>query len=145
VKSLLETTLVRISANCSSDCTCGILIIFGSIFSFMKCQSISTCFVRSCWTGLCDISIAALLSQNNTIGSPDSKPNSLISFFSQSNSHTPFIIPLNSASALDNATTACFLLLQVIIFPPTKLEYPEVDLLSVMLLVQSTFVKQDIS
>jgi len=38
---------------------------------------------------------------------------------------------LNSASALDLATTGSdyFLLLQVTRFPPTKVKYPEVDLL----------------
>ena len=39
-------------------------------------------------------------------------------------------MPLNSASALDLATTGCFLLLQDTRFPPTKVNYPEVDLLS---------------
>jgi len=39
-------------------------------------------------------------------------------------------MPLNSASALDLATTDCFLLFQVTIFPPTKVKYLEVDLLS---------------
>ena len=35
-----------------------------------------------------------------------------------------------SASALDLATTSCFLLFQDIRFPPIKTQYPEVDRLS---------------
>ncbi|GMP26440.1 hypothetical protein CsSME_00002869 [Camellia sinensis var. sinensis] len=46
-------------------------------------------------------------------------------------SHTPCAISLNSTSALDLATTFCFLLLQVTRLLPTKVQYPEVDLLSV--------------
>ncbi|KAL2320145.1 hypothetical protein Fmac_029114 [Flemingia macrophylla] len=50
--------------------------------------------------------------------------------FSQSSSHIPCAIALNSASALDLATTLCFLLFQVTRFPPRKVQYPIVDLLS---------------
>ena len=37
---------------------------------------------------------------------------------------------LYSASALDLATTLCFLLFQVIMFPPRKVQYPVMDFLS---------------
>ncbi|BAU03652.1 hypothetical protein VIGAN_UM150900, partial [Vigna angularis var. angularis] len=58
------------------------------------------------------------------------KPKSDNTFLIHKSSHTPSVMPLNSASALDLATTGCFLLLQVTRFPPTKVKYPEVDLLS---------------
>ncbi|CAL5082640.1 unnamed protein product [Urochloa decumbens] len=46
-------------------------------------------------------------------------------------------IALYSASAVDRATTSCFLLLHDTRLPPTKTQYPEVDLLSSILLAQS--------
>ena len=46
----------------------------------------------------------------------------------------------NSASALDLVATHCFLLHQVTRFPPTKVQYPEVDLQYVIDLAQSTYV-----
>jgi len=49
-------------------------------------------------------------------------------------------MPLNSALALDLATMICFLLLQVTRFPPTKVKYPEVDLLSFFEPAQSASV-----
>jgi len=39
--------------------------------------------------------------------------------------HTPSVMLLTSALALDLATTGCFLLLQVTRFPPTKVKYIE--------------------
>ncbi|PRQ56860.1 hypothetical protein RchiOBHm_Chr1g0341921 [Rosa chinensis] len=68
------------------------------------------------------------------------KPKSLNKFLNQSISQTPWDMPLNSASALDLATTFCFLLRQVTKFPPTKVKYPEVDLLSDLELAQSASI-----
>ena len=59
--------------------------------------------------------------------------NSLRSYkrnFNHSASQIPKAIPPYSASALDLATTFCFLLLHITKFPPTKVKYPEVDHLS---------------
>ncbi|KAJ0575723.1 hypothetical protein HanIR_Chr05g0216071 [Helianthus annuus] len=55
-------------------------------------------------------------------------PISVRSFRIHKTSANPLAIPLNSASALDRATTFCFLLLQVTRFPPTRVKYPDVDL-----------------
>ena len=46
-------------------------------------------------------------------------------------SHVAKVIARYSASALDQATTSCFLLFQDIKLPPIKTQYPEVELLSV--------------
>jgi len=54
---LLDTPLVRTSANYNSDLTKGKEIILASSFSLMKCLSISICFVLSCYTGLWAIAI----------------------------------------------------------------------------------------
>ena len=70
----------------------------------MKFLSTSTCLVRSCWTGLWAISMAALLSQNRPILELGAKPISISELLSQMSSHMPLTIPLNLASALDNAT-----------------------------------------
>ena len=51
--------------------------------------------------------------------------------FIHNNSHTPWAMARNSASALDLATTIYFLLRQVKRLPPTKVQYPEVDFLSI--------------
>ncbi|KAE8726194.1 Pantothenate kinase 2 [Hibiscus syriacus] len=51
---------------------------------------------------------------------------------SHNNSQIPNAIAQNSTSPLDLATTSCFSLLQVAKFPPKKVQYPEVDLLSIM-------------
>ncbi|MFS7936280.1 hypothetical protein Hanom_Chr05g00413701 [Helianthus anomalus] len=56
------------------------------------------------------------------------KPMSSRSFLIQRTSLSPRAIPLNSASALDRATTFYFLLLQITRFPPTKEKYPDLDL-----------------
>ena len=84
--------------------------------------------------------MAALLSQNKFISELGATPISSSSFFNQSSSHIPLTIPRNSASALDNATTFCFLLLHVTRLPPTKVKYPEVDFLSVMFPARSASV-----
>ena len=46
-------------------------------------------------------------------------------------SHIARVIARYSASALDPATTSCFLLLQDIRLPPIKTQYPKVERLSV--------------
>ena len=86
------------------------------------------------------MSIVALLSQNKLISLVGAKPISVNKFLSQRSSHKPFAIPLNSVSALDKATTFCFLLLQVTRFPPTNVKYLDVDFLSVIFPIQSAFV-----
>ena len=129
-KTRLETAFVRIFANWSSDFTNGNFTILASSFSLIKCLSISTCLVRSCWTGFYAICIAARLSQYKLISTLGWYPISLIKLRNQRSSHRPFDMPRNSASALDKATTFCFLLFQVTRFPPTKVKYPDVDFLS---------------
>jgi hypothetical protein len=47
---------------------------------------------------------------------------------------------LYSASALDLATTFCFLLCHVTKFPPTNVKYPEVDFRSVIDPAQSASI-----
>ena len=74
--------------------------------------------------------MANQLSQYKFVATLGGYPISVSKLFNQSSSHTPFDIPWNSASALDNAITFYFLLLQVIRFPPTKVKYPDVDFLS---------------
>ena len=76
------------------------------------------------------MAIAALLSQYILISVSIGYPSSSNNLFIHSTSHNSLVIPLNSASALDRATTFCFLLFQVTKFPPTKVKYPEVDFLS---------------
>ena len=125
-----ETAFVRMSASWSVDLTKGRRTILLSSFSLIKCRSISTCFVRSCWTGFSEMLIAALLSQYRGLACVWRKPNSPRSFLIHRISVTPFAIPLNSASALDRATTFYFLLFQVTRLPPTRVKYPEVDFLS---------------
>lgn len=71
--------------------------------------------------------VEALLSQNKLIGLEHSIPRSCSTPLIYNSSHKPCAIPRNSASTLDRATTFCFLLLQVMIFPSTNMIYPEVD------------------
>ncbi|KAL1531340.1 non-specific serine/threonine protein kinase [Salvia divinorum] len=141
LKLLGFTALVRISANCSSDQTNGNSIIPPSSFSLMKWRSTSTCLVLSCCTGFSDILIAALLSQNNLLLRFGEKPISVISnLLSHMISMSSLLMPRISASALDKATTFCFLLLQVTRLPPMNMKYPPVDFLSTGLLAQSASV-----
>ncbi|BAU03137.1 hypothetical protein VIGAN_UM017800, partial [Vigna angularis var. angularis] len=56
--------------------------------------------------------------------------NSLSNCLSHTSSQVADAIALYSASALDLATTLCFLLFQDIRLPPIETQYPEVDLLS---------------
>jgi hypothetical protein len=68
------------------------------------------------------------------------KPILVSNIFSQRSSHKPLVIPQNSASALESATTFCFLLLYVARFPITIGKYPNVDFLSKMFPAQSESV-----
>ncbi|XP_057768367.1 uncharacterized protein LOC131006172 [Salvia miltiorrhiza] len=121
LKTFVFTALVNMSANCSSDRMKGSSMIPLSSFSLMKCRSISTCLVLSCCTGFSDILIAALLSQKSRLPLLGGKPISVSNLRSHRISVIPLFTPLNSASALDRATTFCFLLLHVTKFPPTKI------------------------
>lgn len=64
----LVTPLVKISVSCHSIVTNGVQISPHTNFSQMKCQYTSMCLVRSCCIGLCEMLMAALLSQYNLIG-----------------------------------------------------------------------------
>ena len=57
-------------------------------------------------------------------------------------SHVARAIARYSASALDLATTSCFLLFHDIRLPPIKTQYPEVERLSVGESAQSAYVLQ---
>ncbi|GKC41109.1 hypothetical protein Tco_1058831 [Tanacetum coccineum] len=81
-----------------------------SNFSLMKCRSISICFVRSCCTGFSEIWMVALLSLMTLLGSCGGYPISVSSFHIYNTLVIPLAIPRNSASALERATTFCFLL-----------------------------------
>ena len=89
-----------------------------------------TCFILSCCTRLWAIVIVDVLSQYKLIVSFCLKPKSDSTFLVHKSSHTPSVMPMNYASALNLATTCYFLLIQVTRFPPTKVKYLEVDLLS---------------
>ena len=106
-----------------------------SRFSFMKCLSISTCFVRSCWTRLPEMLMDAWLSQNNLQAFFGGKFNSHKSFLTHEISVVPLAIPLNSALALDRATTFYFLLLQVTRFPLTRVNYGKLPTIPITRLV----------
>ncbi|PRQ21801.1 hypothetical protein RchiOBHm_Chr7g0243261 [Rosa chinensis] len=84
--------------------------------------------------------MAALLSQKRFIACLGLNPKSFSKLRSHNISQTPWAIPLYSASALDLATTFCFLLLHVTRLPSTNVKYTEVDLLSVIHLAQSASV-----
>jgi hypothetical protein len=81
------------------------------------------------------------LSQNSVVGLlAELCPNSLSNNLNQMISIVAAAIALYSASALDLATTACFLLFQVTAFPPTNMQKPVVDFLSSGLLTRSASV-----
>ncbi|RDY14094.1 hypothetical protein CR513_00896, partial [Mucuna pruriens] len=86
-----------------------------------------------CWTRLWAILIAELLSQNNFICPSYFTLRSSRIIFIHNPSHIPYAMARNSTSALDRATTFCFLLLQVTRFSLRNIQYPEVDLLSTIL------------
>lgn len=136
----LSNLLVRMSVDCS---VVGIYVIHIcplSFFSLMKCLSTSTCLVLSYRIRLCVIDIADLLSQYSFIGGEIWTFNSCRSFSTHNVSQIPWASALNLAYALLLATTLCFMLLQLIKFPPTKVKYPDIDLRSVTLPAQSTSV-----
>ncbi|MFS7909291.1 putative protein kinase RLK-Pelle-SD-2b family [Helianthus anomalus] len=87
-----------------------------------------------------DVIVHPVLSHITLLGAFCEKPMSSSSFLIQRTSLNPRAIPLNSASALDRATTFCFLLIQVTRFPPTKEKYPDVDLRFPLSPAQSTSV-----
>lgn len=68
----LNSPLVEIYVVWSLDATYGMQIIPAFIFFFIKCQSTSMCLVWSCCTRFYEMFVAALLSQNNFIGSSTS-------------------------------------------------------------------------
>ena len=100
----------------------------------------STCLVLSYYTGLCAMSITALLSEFSCMTWLGLNLNSPNKFLIQSSSHTPCAIPQYSASALDLDTMFYFLLCQDTRLPPIKVKYPDVDRLSVTELSQSASV-----
>lgn len=110
----LATPLVNTSANCWSVVANDVHISPPSSFSQTKCRFTSMCLVRSCYTGLWEILMAALLSQYRLVSNPISQSRVL----NQRTSQTPCTIVRYSASALDLATTDCFLLCYVTRFPP---------------------------
>lgn len=67
-------------------------------------------------------------------------PSSLYIIFNHNISHSPWMLALNSASALVLATTNCFLLPQVTKLPSTTVQYPYVDYRSVTDPVQYAYV-----
>jgi hypothetical protein len=119
-KSVILNLFVKTSAICSLVPTKGIHTIPSSSLSLMKCRSISTCLVLSCCTRLFAMFIAALLSQYNMMGLSSNNPNSSSNLRSYNSSLTPWAMALYSASAVDLATTFCFLLLQETILPHTN-------------------------
>ncbi|KAJ0601150.1 hypothetical protein HanRHA438_Chr03g0126331 [Helianthus annuus] len=84
--------------------------------------------------------MAALLLHKIWMGLLGGKPISVRSLLTHKISVRPRAIPLNSASALERATTFRFLLFQVTRFPPTRVKYPEVDLWSRLSPAQSESV-----
>ncbi|KAI5569292.1 hypothetical protein POPTR_012G087700v4 [Populus trichocarpa] len=101
--------------------TFGVVPFVSRRFCLIECRSTSMCLVRSCWTGW-EMSMAALLSQNKFISKLGVKPIFMSSLLSQRSSQRPLAIPRNSASALDNATTFCFLVLHVTRLPLTNVK-----------------------
>ena len=108
--------------------------VFSSSFCLMKCLSTYMYLVRSYWIGLLFMAIAALLSQYILISVSIGYPSSSNNLFIHSTSHNSLVIPLNSALALDRATSFCLLLFKVTKSPPIKIKYPEVDFLSIRFL-----------
>ena len=88
----------------------------------MKFRSTLMCLVWTCWIGLGEMSMVALLSQNKFILKLGVKPILVNNLLSQRSSRSPLAIPLNSTLALDNVTTFYFLLLHVARLPPTKVK-----------------------
>lgn len=106
-------------------------IQLGLIWSLIKCRSISTNIILSCCIGSCALLMATLLSQKWFIGPFSRNPNSSSNFFNHRSSQILLAIEWNFSSALDLATTNCFLLRYVIRLSQTKEQYLKVDLWSV--------------
>ena len=85
--------------------------------------------------------IADLLSHFSCTGPGVGKPISTNKFLNQMASQIPFNKALNSASALDKATSDCFLLFHVTKFLPRNEQYASVELLSTMDPPKSASVK----
>ncbi|PON63608.1 hypothetical protein TorRG33x02_275870 [Trema orientale] len=88
-KTYLDSPFVKISVTCSFDGMYDMQITLLSNFSLMKCLSISTCFVLSCWTGLFAMLIAALLLLYSFIGFLVFIFNSSSNRFNRRSSHIP--------------------------------------------------------
>ena len=104
----LGKPFVSISANCLEEGVYRGQISPLSSFSLMKCQSISTCLVRSWWMGLWDIFIAAWLSQYNLMGPFKVMPRLVRMIFIQISSQIHWAMNLNSTYALGITTIGCF-------------------------------------
>ena len=126
------TPFVKTSASCSLDAINRVQISPLSIFSLMKCLSISTCLVLLCCTRLWAMLTAALLSQYSLMGFSRLTCSFLNKPFIHMSSQMPRAMVWNSASTLDRTTTCFFLLLQVTKLSSTKVQYPKVDLSSIV-------------
>ena len=104
--------LVKMSASWSFELTKLVATHPDAIFSLMKWQSTSICLVLSWKTELDAICNAAWLSQTSFICSSFSNLNSWRSCLNHMSYHVAKAIARYSASALDLATTSCFLLFQ---------------------------------
>ena len=102
--------LVKMSASWSFELTKLVATHPDAIFSLMKWQSTSICLVLSWKTGLDAICNAAWLLQMSFICSSFPNRNSWRRCFNHMSSHVAKTIARYSASALDLATTTCFLL-----------------------------------
>ena len=67
IEVINRQTFASISINWYSNFTNRNYITLFLRFYLIKCRSIFICLVRSCWTGLWEMSMAVLLSQNKTI------------------------------------------------------------------------------
>lgn len=114
---------MKVRATQSFSSKACVQILQNKSFPLMKWQSISICLVWSCctrlWAMMCQIYYynkdswiyeEIIWAQRGVVATEAHK-----------HTRTPSAINLNSVSALDLWTTNCFLLLQVIWLPPTKL------------------------
>lgn len=77
-------------------------------FPLIKCRSIFTCLVRSCWTVFFEMLIVSLLSYLSWLGRLDMKHISANILFNHKILVMPFVIPLNSVSALEVLQSSAF-------------------------------------
>jgi len=101
------------------------------MWSLIKWCRISICLVLECWTGFLVKLIALVLSNNNEILERLS-PKSLNRCFNQMVWAQQLLVAMYSASAVDNATQACFLLCQDIKLDLSKWHVPLVLFLSTL-------------